>query len=171
MESAAETPSFLAAATSHGRAEGAEQRPGLHRGGEPVPVAQPAVPAADAPAPGGPAGPQNHQLFHRQHPAAGLRQQEGAGLPQPDPGPREREPAGRGEAAGAHRQPVPGLELQQRQHLVVAVLLVLHVLVALVQAELVEAGRAGGHRHREIRGQPLVYCGCEQRQRSGRGPQ
>lgn len=147
--------------TSHGRAQGARQRPGFHRGREHVAVAEPPLPCHDSAPPGGPAGAQNHELFHRQHPPTGLRLQEGAGLPQPDGGQRERQPAG-GEAA--RRQPLPGLELQQRQHLVVARLVV--VLVAVVQAELGEAGRGGGRRDWQICGQPVFYYGCERQQRS-----
>lgn len=89
----------------------------------------------------------------------------GAELPEPDAGPREREPAGWRQAA-APRQPVPGLELQQWQQLVVA--LVVHVLVAFVQAEYVETGRRG-EQHRQIRRQPVVDCGCERQQRKHRG--
>lgn len=167
-----ERPTFLTV-TCHGRAKGAQRRPGLDRGGEHVPVAEPPVPSHDPTAPGRPAGAQNHELFHRQHPPAGLWLQEGAELPraEPDAGQREREPAGsEAAAAAARRQPVLGLQLQQRQHLVVALVLVLvvvvvvHVVVAVVQAELVEAKRAGEQRDGQIRRQPLVDRGYERRQ-------
>lgn len=154
---------------SYGRAKGAQQRPGLDRGGEHVPVAEPPIPSHDFTPPGRAAGPQNHELFHRQHPPAGLRLQEGAELPRPEPdaGQGEREPAG--SEAAARRQPLPGLQLQQRQHLVVALLLfllvvVVHVLVAFVQAELVETGRSGEQRDWQIRRQPLVNYGYEWQQ-------
>lgn len=150
----------------YGRAKGAEQRSGLHRGREHVPVTEPPIPSPGFTPPGRPAGPQNHQLFYRQHPSAGLRVPKGAELPEPDAGPREREPAGWRQAA-APRQPVPGLELQQRQQLVVA--LVVHVLVAFVQAELVETGRRGEQRDGQIRRQPVVDYGCERQQRKHRG--
>lgn len=166
MEFGTERPNFFTV-TSYGRAEGAQQWPGLDRGGEHVPVAKPAVPSHDFTPPGRPAGPQNHELFHRQHPPAGLWLQEGAELPRPEPdtGQRKRQSAGR--EAAARRQPLPGLELQQRQHLVVALLLVLlvvHVLLALFQAELVETGRTGEQRDWQIRRQPLVNYGYERRQ-------
>ena len=150
--------------TSYGRAQGAQQRSGLDRGREHVPVAEPPIACHDFTPPGRPAGPQNHELFHRQHPPAGLRLQEGAELPRPEPdaGPGERQPAG--SEAAAHRQPLPGLQLQQRQHLVVALLVVVHVLVALVQAELVEARRSSEQRDWQILGQPVVnYYEWQQR--------
>lgn len=156
-------PRFLPVA-SYGRAKGAQQRPGLDRGGEHVPVPEPAIPSCDFTPPGRPAGPQNHELFHRQHPPAGLRLQKGAELPraEPDAGQRKREPAG--SEAAAHRQPLPGLQLQQRQHRVVALLLVVHVLLALVQAELVQTKRRGEQRDGQIRRQPLGNYGCEWQQ-------
>lgn len=140
VEFGVERPTFFTV-TSYGRAEGAQQRPGHNRGGEHVPVAEPAIPCYDFTPPGSPASPQNHELFHRQHPPAGLRLQKRAELPRPEPdvGSGKREPAGR--EAATHRQPVPGLQLQQRQQLVVAFLVVVHVLFPLFQAELVEAVR------------------------------
>lgn len=164
VESGVERLRFLTITSCYGRAQGAQQRPGLDRGREHIPVAEPPIPCHD-PAPSGrAAGPQNHELFHRQHPPAGLRLQEGAELPraEPDAGQGERESAG--SEAAARRQPLHGLQLQQRQRLVLALLVLLHVFVARVQAELVKAGRSCQQRGRQICWQSVVDNGYEQRQ-------